>query len=159
VSIDLVIPAGVVTCQVSWRSWAVDSRDGEVDRVLIDGNEVWSEAARCWGGSAGEGWELGPRDFPNPYGGDSDVCFAAVTVEVPCQGSLNLNFVSGTDQAEADEAWAFSDVTVIGSNGEVVILEELGASPNGWTNTEVTDVGSAGLVHGENSVCLAGRGE
>ena len=39
--------------------------------MLIDGVEVWSAAARCWG-TAGEGWELGPNDFPNPYQGQAD---------------------------------------------------------------------------------------
>ena len=129
-------------CQVSWRSWAIDSRDGEVDHVLIDGIEVWANAARCWG-AAGEGWEIGPSDFPNPYGGqqENQVCFAAVTVEVPCSGSMNILFHSDIDQAEADESWAFSDVEVIGSTGEVVILAEAGASAVGWTNSEVTDTG------------------
>ena len=65
VSVQINIPVGITSCEISWRSWAIDSRDGETDRVLIDGVEVWSAAAHCWG-SAGEGWELGPDDFPNP---------------------------------------------------------------------------------------------
>ena len=150
VSLEVTIPEEVTKCEVSWRSWAIDSRDNEVDRLLIDGVEVWSAAARCWGGAHPEGWELGPADFPNPYGGESQdqVCFSANTVEVDCSGTMVLNFVSGIDQAESDESWAFSDVTVIGSNGMVVLLDEMGAEADGWTNTEVTDVGSAGLVHG-----------
>lgn len=141
VSIVLDIPDGIIQCQVSWRSWAIDSRDGEIDRVIIDDAEVWSQAARC-----GDSWELGPVDFPNPYGGRA--CFAIVEVEVPCTETLTLHFSSGIDQAENDEAWAFSDVSVIGSTGTVVILRESGASSTGWSNDVVTDAGSAGTVHG-----------
>ena len=65
VSIQVHVPAGITSCEVSWTSWAIDSRDGENDRVLINDVEVWSAPARCWG-SAGDGWELGPDDFPNP---------------------------------------------------------------------------------------------
>ena len=115
VSIDISIPAGFSECEVSWVSWAIDSRDNEVDSVQIDGVEVWANAARCWN-SAGDGWELGPNDFPNPYQGQADnqVCRHMMTVQVPCSGSMHLNFLSGIDQAEADESWAFSDVRVIG---------------------------------------------
>ena len=156
VTLEVTIPEGITDCEVSWRSWAIDSRDNEVDRVLIDGAEVWSAAARCWGSDVAEGWELGPMDFPNPFGGESqnnEVCFAEITVEVKCKDVMVLNFVSGIDQAEADESWAFSDVTVIGSDGAVVILSEKddganGAKAEGWSNSEVTDVGSAGMVHG-----------
>jgi hypothetical protein len=148
VTLEVTIPEGITDCEVSWRSWAIDSRDNEVDRVLIDGAEVWSNAASCNAQGGGDGWELGPSDFPNPYGGADEVCFAANIVEVKCSGTMVLNFVSGINQAEADESWAFSDVTVIGSNGAVVILDEFGASADGWSNSEVTDVGSAGMVHG-----------
>jgi hypothetical protein len=48
-------------------------------------------------------------------GGQSDdqVCRHEVTVQVPCSGTLHVNFLSGIDQAEDDESWAFSDVRVI----------------------------------------------
>ena len=111
------IPAGVSNCEVSWRSWAIDSRDNEVDRVLIDGTEVWSASSNCAFSTVGDmgDWVRGPRDFPNPWAGerDQDVCMADVTVTVPCSGSMTLRFESGVDQQESDEAWAFSDVTVI----------------------------------------------
>ena len=112
VSIDIPIPAGMSTCEVRWRSWAADSRDGEVDRVLIDGTEVWSMASQCYSGS--DGWEQGPPDFPNPWDGENgQVCFQEVRVHVACSGSMNLRFVSGIDQHEADESWAFSGVRVV----------------------------------------------
>ena len=93
VSLEVTIPDGLTKCEGSWRSWAIDSRDNEVDRLLIDGEEVWSAHARCWGGDRGDGWELGPMDFPNPYGGErqNEVCFSANTVEVDCSGTMVLN--------------------------------------------------------------------
>ena len=45
-------------------SWAIDSRDGEIDSVQIDGVEVWAMASHCYQGN--DGWENGPEDFPNP---------------------------------------------------------------------------------------------
>ena len=150
------LPEGITSCEVSWRSWAIDSRDNEVDWVQIDGVEVWSQPVTC----PGEGWEIGPPDFPNPWGGEDDgrVCFQEHTYEAPCSGSIELHFHSGIDQAESDEGWAFSDVSVIGATGEQTLLAEdemRGALETGWTSTEpacpateVTDVGSAGLVHG-----------
>ena len=46
VSIDIALPTTTAFCEVSWRQWAVDSRDGETDRVLIDGEEVCSSYSR-----------------------------------------------------------------------------------------------------------------
>lgn len=154
VSIQINIPADITSCEVSWTSWAIDSRDDELDSVQIDGVEVWSATARCHGG--GDGWELGPADFPNPYQGQqaSEVCLAENVVVVACSGVMTIQFLSGIDEAEANEAWAFSNVQVIGSNGETVLLDETraaaadGAASSGWSNTEVTNVGSAGNVHG-----------
>ena len=156
VSIDFELPSEILQCEISWRSWAVDSRDNEIDSVLVDGAQVWSIAASCPVPNPSQpvaptGWEYGPSDFPNPWQGEDDgrVCVAAVTVIVPCSGSVNLQFHSGIDQAENDESWAFSDVQIIGTTGEVVILDETGASsPTGWSNPEITDTGSAGPVHG-----------
>lgn len=145
VSISVAVPADVIECQVSWRSWEIDSRDNEEDRVEIDGVVVWAQTAH-YGSSCSTGWEMGPSDFPNPWG--SIVCFVENEVTVPCSGSLDLRFVSGVDQPESDESWAFSDVTIIGSTGNVVILRESGANPNGWSSATVTDTGSAGLIHG-----------
>ena len=42
VSIEIALSAGTAFCEVSWRQWAIDSRDGETDRVLINDEEVWS---------------------------------------------------------------------------------------------------------------------
>ena len=66
VQINIPVPAGVTQCHVSWRSWQVDSRDGEVDKVLVDGVEVWALAARM---NSCTGWTQGGTefpDFPNP---------------------------------------------------------------------------------------------
>ena len=160
ISITLPVPNDMTECEVSWRSWAIDSRDGEVDSVQIDGVEVWAEASTCYQGN--DGWEVGPSDFPNVWGAGNEVCFRAVTVQVACSISITINFLSGIDQAEADESWAFSDVRVISRPGQAygnagaeerVLLQESeiaigGAAPGSWSNGEVTDVGSAGKVHG-----------
>ena len=108
VSIDVVVPAGVTTCEVSWRSWAANSRDIEVYRVLINGAIVWSMLSQCRP-SGSDGWEQGPPDFPNPWGGQNgQVCFLEVTRLVACSpGTLNIRFQSAIDQGEADESWAF----------------------------------------------------
>ena len=42
VTISVPVPAGITSCEVSWRSWGIDSRDGEVDSVQINGEEVWA---------------------------------------------------------------------------------------------------------------------
>eukprot|EP01050_Picozoa_sp_SAG11_P011710 SAG11_NODE_1258_length_5362_cov_16.457534_4_plen_304_part_00 len=153
VHLSIIIPSDITSCQVSWTSWVIDSRDDEVDRVLIDDVEVWSAAAQCWG-SAGDGWELGPEDFSNAYGGQAadQVCLAENVVVVDCSTIMTIDFLSGIDQGEDDESWAFSNVQVIGSNGETVILDETHNTANGWlagwSNSEITNVGSAGNVHG-----------
>ena len=114
VSLEVTIPEGLTKCEVSWRSWAIDSRDNEVDSLLIDGEEVWSVPINRPDQGCQEGWEEGPGDFPNPWGGAEDVCFDLVEVQVPCTGAMTLNFVSGIDQGESDESWGFSDVRVVG---------------------------------------------
>ena len=114
VSKTITIPVGIAFCEVSWRSWAIDSRDNEVDSLLIDGEEVWSVPINRPDQGCQEGWEEGPGDFPNPWGGAEDVCFDLVEVQVPCTGAMTLNFLSGIDQGESDESWGFSDVRVVG---------------------------------------------
>ena len=114
VSISITLPDDAEFCEVAWRSWAVDSRDSEVDRVLIDGEEVWAMPINRPDIGCQDGWEEGPADFPNPWGGAEDTCFDEVEVQVPCSPpSMELSFVSGIDQAESDESWAFSDVRVV----------------------------------------------
>ena len=152
VSLHIDVPEGVIECEISWRSWAADSRDGETDSVQVNGEEIWSMPSRCYAGD--DGWEIGPPDYPNPWGGaNGQVCFHEETVEMGCnsEDGIELTFLSGIDQAEADESWAFSSVRVIGGYGESTLLaenEQGGAVADGWSNSEVTDVGSAGLVHG-----------
>lgn len=116
------VPPAVERCTVSWRSWYVDSRDNEVDSVYIDGKKVWSQKAHFGCPQLGKSWIAGPKDFPNPWHGghENEVCMMDVKVEVPCKQTLTLNFRSGIDQSENDEAWAFSDVRVAVKNTQTV---------------------------------------
>ena len=57
---SVVVPVGTAYCEVSWRSWITDSRDNEQDRLLLDGNLVWSKTAS---GNCAGGWEHGPSDW------------------------------------------------------------------------------------------------
>lgn len=150
VSIMIGIPPGITSCEISWRSWAVNSHD-EVDRVLANGVEIWSSTASCSGGTGG--WEEGPEDFSDPRG--LQVCMADVVVDVPCSGpELRLNFVSEFGTDASDETWAFSDVHVVGSDSETVILDETretvfdGATATDWSDELITNTGSAGNIHG-----------
>ena len=54
VSIVVEVPEDVAICEVSWRSWGIDSRDGEVDSVRINGEEVWAMPVRY---NEHTGWE------------------------------------------------------------------------------------------------------
>lgn len=111
VSKTVAIPPQISQCQVSWRSWSLGSRDREIDRVLIDGSEVWQRAAD-------RRWQRGPADFMThavPHSPYSFLSFDEVRVQVPCSSSMQLTFRSGTNQALSDEGWAFSDVTVVSS--------------------------------------------
>lgn len=103
------IPHNVLRCEITWTSWSIDSRDGETDRLLVNGDVVWEKAAHytC------DGWEHGPADFVQHWGGDEDICMVEERVGVQCTGEeLHLIFTSEIDQGEQDEAWAFSDVHV-----------------------------------------------
>ena len=91
VSIDIAVPAGNAFCEVSWRQWAIDSRDGETDSVTIDGVEVWSMVISRPDTDCGiMEWNGGPADFPAPWGGASGACFDEITVQVACCAALNL---------------------------------------------------------------------
>ena len=155
VFIDVAVPAGYERCEVSWVSWIADSRDHEVDSVLIDGVEVWSMTARCWEDDKGEGWTFAPPDFPNPYNGHSpnQACFAAVTVEAPCSGTMRLNFVSGINQDEADESWAFSNVSVVALPPHAPPPEPepeplVGWAPAACPDADFVDIADIALVSG-----------
>jgi hypothetical protein len=102
VSKQIPIARGVAECTVSWRSWAIDSRDNEADRVIIDGKEVWQKVAHT---PCRNGWSQGPKDFPNPWQGQkqNQVCYVDVKVDVPCSKTLTITFESDIDQAERDE--------------------------------------------------------
>ena len=104
------LPPGSGTCHVSWRSWSIDSRDREEDRVIIDGEKVWASLAnyQC------DGWSHGPADFPlQHWGGSTDVCYNDVRVHVPCSGVMSVRFESDIDQPISDEAWAFSSFSAV----------------------------------------------
>jgi len=108
-------------CAVSWRSWAIDSRDGEVDQLLINGHAVWRQKAQMAftvqtnGNACARGWLQGPRDFPNPWHGtNAPACYVDRTVAVSCKPNsiMKVTFMSGVDEQKNNEAWAFSDFSV-----------------------------------------------
>ena len=39
VEIDIEVPAGVTRCEITWKSWSIDSRDNEADRLIIRDSE------------------------------------------------------------------------------------------------------------------------
>ena len=69
-------------------------------------------------------WSTGPADFPCPAGGQAH--YTDESVVVPCEDSLSLHFHSDIDQAEADESWAFSGVSVqsVGRESRLEALAE-----------------------------------
>ena len=103
------VPAGITQCTVSWRSWSIDSRNNEWDRVFVDGAEVWAAQARA---SRRGNWLTCCDDFPQRQGSSPDVHFQDVSVEVACSGSLVVRFNSEINQGINDEAWAFSNVRI-----------------------------------------------
>ena len=104
------IGAGVTHCTVSWRSWSIDSRDNEWDRVFVDESEVWADQVTY---SGAEGWTQCCEDFPQHWDTGSDIHFIDVSVLVPCSGSLVVHFTSGLDEGVNNEAWAFSDFRIV----------------------------------------------
>ena len=73
---------------------------------------VWEQVAHA---SCEGGWTHGPSDFVQHYvpgNNNDDVCLAAERVVVPCSGTLHAHFQSEIDEAESNEAWAFSDFVV-----------------------------------------------
>jgi hypothetical protein len=92
VSMSLEIPAGINSCTVSWRSYARGSRDGEADTLTLNGVEVWRLN----------------RQYPGSWISEDH------EVTTACQGSLSIHFRSEIDEGEGNEAWAFSDVRVMG---------------------------------------------
>eukprot|EP01050_Picozoa_sp_SAG11_P023892 SAG11_NODE_4937_length_1717_cov_2.101978_3_plen_203_part_01 len=112
ISTTVLIPYGVARCEISWTHWSIDSRDGEPDSLMIDGEEVWQ-----YDGHYGcDGWHQGPADFTDSqaHAGTryDSICYLDVSVEVPCSGTMEVHFHSNIDQEEADESWAFSDFEV-----------------------------------------------
>eukprot|EP01052_Picozoa_sp_SAG31_P026691 SAG31_NODE_2438_length_5695_cov_2.851501_2_plen_1345_part_00 len=115
VTMDVSIPRGVHgetdrLCEITWTSWSIDSRDGETDRLLVNGDVVWEKVAH----HSCDGWEHGPSDFVQHYGDGEDICMVMESVEVQCPAGeeLHLQFTSEIDESEDNEAWAFSDVHV-----------------------------------------------
>ena len=117
VSIEIALFAGTAFCEVSWRQWAIDSRDDEEDSVSIDDEKAWSmvinhltlsvsqarrevvsqnDSVSAYPLSADQGcgnmgWNDGPADFPAPWGGAGGACFDEITVQVPSCAAPNLN--------------------------------------------------------------------
>ena len=103
------IPPGTDECIVSWKSWSIDSRDDEWDRVYIDGVLVWEDQAHH---SCGGDWTQCCTDFPQRWGGSGDICYQDVSVNVGCSGEMLVRFTSEIDQDISDEGWAFSNFRV-----------------------------------------------
>ena len=152
VSKTITIPAFASECIVNWRSWQMDSRDHEADRLRIDGKVVWQKAA-TYGCTAGH-WKHGPSDVPNPWGGKSDVCYVDVSVDVPCAKHMLVEFESDINQPKNDESWAFSNFEVYPKRTLAVIYQENGAKTTGWSNAEVRPVSRK--LHLSASLCLVG---
>ena len=45
-ALTVSVPSHVSECTVSWKSWAISTRDSEADSVKIDGTQVWRKVAR-----------------------------------------------------------------------------------------------------------------
>ena len=86
---NIPLPAGVTQCTVSWRSWAIYTRDGEYDYAYINGKQVWKK--RGYHSGCRSGWRTGPRNFPRSSR-SHPACYIDVTVTVPCSGTLTLMF-------------------------------------------------------------------
>jgi len=106
------------SCGIHWRSWAVDSRDGEIDMLKVNNKVVWRARAQMAfraqadGSRCQRGWKEGPKSFPNPWHGtNAPACYLDRTVSVPCKANsiMKIEFSSGVDEAVSNEAWAFSD--------------------------------------------------
>jgi hypothetical protein len=66
------------------------------------------------GGALADGWQSAPSDFPQAWGAAHDTCYLDVSAPAACASpSMTLTFTSDIDQALDDEAWAFSDVTIV----------------------------------------------
>jgi hypothetical protein len=108
---DIQLPSGTSQCTVSWRSWAVYTRDGEYDYATIDGIVVWKK--RAYHSGCRDGWLTGPRDFPHSQP-SHPACYIDVEVTVPCSGgSLRIEFSSDVNQHEGDESWGFQHLKVV----------------------------------------------
>ena len=111
VSIDVDVGSST-ECTVTWRSWAVYTRDGETDRLYVNGEVVWELVATHSG--CNDGWSAGPSDFPNSNS-DHPACYYDGSWTGSCSGSITLEFTSDINQAEGDESWGFSHVYVTGN--------------------------------------------
>ena len=116
------IPAGVTRCRVSWRSWSIDSRDNEWDRVYLQGTLMWQRQVHynCRdlsdGQTNGNGWTNCCRngDFPQHWGNNNDICYQDQVHEIDCSsGSVTARFTSDIDQGRGDESWAFSRFRIL----------------------------------------------
>ena len=96
------------SCEISWISFGLNSRDNEWERVFVNDVEVW-------------GQQISP-DYGNPETAnwlDSDpgvgnirMYEVSVTVD-DCGPTVVLRFDSAIDQALSDEGWAFSSVSIL----------------------------------------------
>ena len=127
---------GISECIVSWRSWSIDSRDNEWDRVYLQGTEVWARLAHynirdmSDGQTNGNGWTkcgspCTSTGFPIRWDGQA-TGYQDVSVNTDCSsGSLAVRFTSAIDQGLGNEGWAFSNFRVFLVGGGAEEAEEI----------------------------------
>eukprot|EP00937_MAST-01D_sp_MAST-1D-sp2_P000414 g414.t1 len=85
------------TCAVSWTSYGMHTRDNEVDRAYVNGNEVWRRSM------------LGSAKYDGVWAGG-------------CSGTITVKWTSDTNQHVNDESWGFGNVKIVeifGCEGEL----------------------------------------
>ncbi len=96
---------------ISFRYWAVDSWDNETGYMNFNGTQLWAKTVTTYNTAAG--WDVYPGTFPAPWSGGTLKRYADVSLTTAFTGtSFTLRFGSTINQAEADEAWGFSALTI-----------------------------------------------
>jgi len=148
--------SGLSQCTVSWNSYTFNSRDSETDYVYINGAQVWSASPQWSTGAAAEPEgatldDAGVSTYLSSYcwnGCNGYTYKYANSVTVDCSsGSVAMTFTSGSDQGESDEGWGFNNFEIADASAAST-SEASGADASGWSNSEITNVGTAGNMHG-----------
>ncbi|NUM33061.1 MAG: PEP-CTERM sorting domain-containing protein [Candidatus Brocadiae bacterium] len=101
--------SGQTSITISFRYWAVDTWDSEVAYLNFNGSQLWSKTAHHPYG----GWAIYSGSFPAPFSGGTGKYYEDVTVTTAFTGtSFTLRFGSTINQAEEDESWGFSALSI-----------------------------------------------